>query len=160
MAAMSHGACLVLQEVFTPEDTAELMAAEECTAAYLLPSIALALIDKAGPQMRQVSSLRTGLMIGRPEEVSRTVVDLDIPEICNIYGATEVYGNCCVTPHTMPLEDRLICQGPPLPGVELRVVDLDSGLELPIGTAGELQVRGRVMEEYIGNREATPNRPD
>lgn len=155
MVVLSHGACLVLQEVFTPEDAAKVMATEECTAAYLLPSIALALIDKAGPQMRDVRSLRTGLMIGRPEEIERTVVDLDIPEICNVYGSTEVYGNCCVTPHTMPLEQRLVCQGPPLPGIELRVVDVDSGRGLPRGTAGELQVRGRVMAEYIGNSEAT-----
>lgn len=155
MATMTHGACLVLQEQFSPESAAKVLAAERCTAAYLLPSIALALADEAAPEIRAISSLRTGLIIGRPEEVKRVIVDLDIPEICNVYGSTEVYGNCCVTPHTMPMEERLVTQGPPLPGVELRVVDMETGATVQVGVSGELQIRGRVMGGYCGNPEAT-----
>ena len=155
MATMTNGACLVLQEHFTPEGAAELLAAEQCTAAYLLPSIIIALAEEVGPRIRAIDSLRTGVVIGRPEEVRRAVVDLGIPEICNVYGSTEVYGNCCVTPHTMPMEDRLISQGPPLQGIELRVVDMATDLAVPPGTPGELQVRGRVMDGYLGNPEAT-----
>lgn len=155
MATMTHGACLVLQERFTPQEAAKVLAAEHCTAAYLLPSIAMALIEKVGPEMRAIASLRTGLIIGRPEEVERAVVELNIPELCNIYGSTEVYGNCCVTPHTLPLEERLVSQGPPLQGVEVRVVDMETGTNLPPGSPGEMQVRGRVMDGYIGNPEAT-----
>lgn len=155
MAAMTHGACLVLQERFTPKDAAKVLAAEQCTAAYLLPSIALALIEEAGAQIREISSLRTGLIIGRPEEVERAMVELNIPELCNIYGSTEVYGNCCVTPHTLPREERIVSQGPPLQGVEIRVIDLQTGTNVPLGAPGEVQVRGRVMDGYLGNPDAT-----
>ncbi|MDQ0823757.1 fatty-acyl-CoA synthase [Arthrobacter sp. V1I7] len=155
MATMTHGACLVLQERFSPHEAAKVLAAEQCTAAYLLPSIALALVDEAGSRVREISSLRTGLIIGRPEEVERAMVELNIPELCNIYGSTEVYGNCCVTPHTLPRADRIISQGPPLQGVEIRVVDLQKGNSLALGIPGEVQVRGRVTDGYLGNPEAT-----
>jgi fatty-acyl-CoA synthase len=152
-ATFTHGAALVLQEEFTAPEAARLMAAERCTAAYLLPSIADALAGVAD-QVRAVSTLRTGVTIGRPEEIRRIVDELDVPGICNIYGSTETYGNCCVTHHDSPLELRLTTQGPPLPGVELRVVDPD-GEVVPPGELGELQVRGRVMPGYLGAPEAT-----
>jgi fatty-acyl-CoA synthase len=155
IATMTHGACLVLQEIFTPKSAAKVLADENCTAAYLLPSAVLALANEVGEEIRAIESLRTGLTIGRPEEVRQAVVDLGITQICNVYGSTEVYGNCCVTPHDLPLEERLICQGPPLQGVELRVVDLETNEVLPINRSGELQVRGRVMAGYIGDPTAT-----
>lgn len=155
MATMSHGACLVLQEHFDPLEAAQLMAQEQCTAAYLLPPMAIALAEKAGPELRRVETLRKGVTIGRPDEVQRVAIDLDIPEICNVYGSTEVYGNCCVTPHTLPLEERLESQGPPLPGVEIRIVDLGSSVPVDSGVSGEIQVRGRVTDGYIGDPEAT-----
>jgi fatty-acyl-CoA synthase len=155
MTTMTHGGCLVLQERFTATDAAALMAAERCTAAYLLPSLALALEEEAAAEVRDIPTLRTGLIIGRPEEVRRAVVDLGIPELCNVYGQTETYGNCCITPHTMPLEDRVLTQGPPLAGVELRIADLADGRPAPLGEQGEIWVRGRVTPGYLNNAEAT-----
>ena len=43
-------------------------------------------------------------MIGSPEEVRLAAEDLGAQQICNIYGSTEVYGNCCVTPCDWPLD--------------------------------------------------------
>ncbi|MCW2584077.1 MAG: Long-chain-fatty-acid--CoA ligase [Klenkia sp.] len=154
MNAMSHGACFVLQEQFTPQDAAALMAAEQVTVAYLLPSMVDALVGAVAEQVRAVGSLRTGATIGRPEEVRRAVVDLGITGMCNVYGATETYGNCCVTDHRMPLEARVTTQGPPLPGVEVRVIGAD-GEVLPAGEPGEMQVRGRVTPGYLGDDDAT-----
>lgn len=153
MATITHGACLVLQEQFSAPDAARLLATERCTAAYLLPSMVDALLPVA-EQVRAVKELRTGLTIGRPEEVRRLADDLGIAEICNIYGSTETYGNCCVTAHDTPLETRLVSQGRPLPGVELRVVD-DAGELRHTDATGELHVRGRIMPGYLGDPEAT-----
>ncbi|TFD02996.1 long-chain fatty acid--CoA ligase [Cryobacterium sp. TMT1-2-2] len=155
MATLTHGACLVLQEHFSADEAATLLADERCTAAYLLPSLSLVLAEEVGERIRAIDSLRTGLVIGRPDEVKRVAVDLGIGEICNVYGSTEVYGNCCVTPHTMSLDERITTQGPPLQGVEVRVVDLQTGEVVPMGDDGELQIRGRVTEGYVDNAEAT-----
>ena len=96
-------------------------------------------------------SLRTGLTIGAPQDVIAAATVLGAREICNVYGQTESYGNCCVTPHDWPLERRAACQGPPLPGVEIRIVDADTGAELPRGEEGMIEVRGYVTRGYIGD---------
>lgn len=153
MATLTHGACLVLQEQFDPQEAARLLRTERCTAAYLLPTMVDALLPVAD-EVRAVAELRTGLTIGRPDQISRVADDLGIAEICNVYGSTETYGNCCVTAHDWPLPARLVSQGQPLPGVELRVVDEEGALHHADAT-GELQVRGRIMPGYLGDPAAT-----
>jgi fatty-acyl-CoA synthase len=127
------------------------MARERVTAAYLLPTMIDALATEVAEEVRAVTSLRTGLTIGRPEVIDRAVHELGISDICNIYGSTETYGNCCVTDHRLPLEVRRRTQGEPLPGVELRIVEEDTGAVLPPGQAGEAQVRGRLTPGYLGD---------
>ncbi|QYN21117.1 class I adenylate-forming enzyme family protein [Amycolatopsis sp. DSM 110486] len=154
MTTMTHQACFVLQEQFEPRIAAELMAAERVTAAYLLPAMVDALVNGPAERVRAVDSLRTGLTIGRPEEVERAITQLGISEMCNVYGSTETYGNCCVTDHRMPLGTRLSTQGEPLTGVEIRVADQETGALLPAGEPGELQVRGRLTPGYLNDDEA------
>src|SRR5256885_15791419 len=89
-------------------------------------------------------------MIGSAEEVRIAAQELGAGEICNIYGATEIYGNCCVTPCDWPLAKRMEGQGPPLPGVRLRIVDPESGRALPVGATGALEVGGYVTPGYAG----------
>ena len=97
------------------------------------------------------ASLRTGVTIGAPQDIIKAAEDLGAGDICNIYGATENYGNCCVTPHHWPLARRANCQGPPLPGVEVRIRDGDTGkLALP-GTVGGIEVKGHLTTGYVGN---------
>jgi fatty-acyl-CoA synthase len=89
-------------------------------------------------------------MIGSAREVRIAAEQLGASEICNIYGSTETYGNCCVTPHDWPLDRRMAGQGPPLPGVSLRVVDPRTGSALPTGEVGALEVSGYVTPGYCG----------
>jgi fatty-acyl-CoA synthase len=148
MATFTHGGTLVVQDRFDPRAAVEMLAREKCTAAYLLPTMVDALCQQAGAEMRALEHLRTGLTIGRTDEVQRVADELGVEGICNIYGLTEVYGNCCVTDTTDPLDVRVASQGEPLPGVELRIVD-DGGRVLPRGEAGQIEVRGRVMPGYL-----------
>ncbi len=154
MATMTHQGCFVLQEQFEARAALELMIAERVNAAYLLPAMTDALAREVAEEMRGLATLRTGVTIGRPDEVERAAVTLGVASICNVYGATENYGNCCVTDHRLPLAQRLVTQGPPLPGVQARVVDEQSGRTLPPGEPGELHVRGRVTPGYLNDDEA------
>ena len=95
--------------------------------------------------------MRTGLTIGAAQDVRTAAEVLGAREICNVYGQTESYGNCCVTWHHWPLERRAACQGPPLPGVTIRIVDETTGQSLPAGQAGLIEVKGYVMRGYIGS---------
>jgi fatty-acyl-CoA synthase len=108
------------------------------------------------PEFRRarVKSLRTGLMIGSPQEVRVAAEELGANQICNIYGATETYGNCCVTPCDWPLDRRMHSQGPPLPGMRLRIVDPETGRVLPAGETGQVEVGGHVTPGHAGESAA------
>jgi fatty-acyl-CoA synthase len=149
-ATLSHGAALVLQPRFDASEWIGLVERHRCTAAYTLPSITGAVLRHADFRRERVASLRTGLMIGSPEEVRIAARELGAAQICNIYGSTEIYGNCCVTPFDWPLPRRMAGQGPPLPGVTLRIVDPDGGRALSHGETGALEVAGYVTPGYSG----------
>lgn len=155
MATFTHGAMLVLQEQFRPAEALDLMQDQECTAAYLLPTLTRALLDTDGFDASRLSTLRTGLTIGTSDDVRLAAETLGVQGICNVYGSTETYGNCCVTPHTMALAERLVCQGPPLPGVRLQILDPVTCEPVPTGEVGEIYVTGYVTPGYLGQEAGT-----
>ncbi len=98
-----------------------------------------------------MASLRTGLTLGTEAELRRCLDELGVGGICNIYGGTETYGNCCVTPTEWPAERRVASQGPPLPGVRLRIADQQTGELLGPGAVGEIEVTGYLARGYLGD---------
>ena len=150
-ATLTHGAALVLQDRFESGEAIDLIERHRCTALYTLPAITSGIVSHPSFRAERVRSLRTGLTIGAPQDVVAAATVLGAAEICNVYGQTESYGNCCVTPHDWPLERRAACQGPPLPGVQVRIVDGETGVELPRGDEGMIEVRGYIMRGYIGS---------
>src|SRR5438477_12259117 len=149
-ATLTHGATLVLQARFEPGEWLGLIERRRCTAVYTLPSMTDAGLRHPEFRRERVKSLRTGLMIGSPEEVRVAAEGLGADQICNIYDATETYGNCCVTPCDWPLDRRMHSQGPPLPGMRLRIVDPETGRVLPAGETGLVEVGGHVTPGYAG----------
>jgi fatty-acyl-CoA synthase len=150
-AVLTHGAALVLQPRFEAGEAIALIERHRCTALYTLPSITAAIVSHATFRPDRVASLRTGLTIGSSQDVIAAATQLGAREICNVYGQTESYGNCCVTPHHWPLEKRAQCQGPPLPGVEIRIAHPETGASLPPGEVGLIEVRGYVLRAYLGS---------
>ncbi|HEX5454205.1 MAG TPA: class I adenylate-forming enzyme family protein [Stellaceae bacterium] len=149
-ATLSHGAALVLQTRFEAGGWIDLIERHRCTAIYTLPSMTGAALRHADFRKERVASLRTGLMIGSPEEAATAAGTLGAADICNVYGSTETCGNCCVTPCDWPLDRRIAGQGPPLPGNRLRIIDPDSGAALPAGDAGAVEVAGYITPGYAG----------
>lgn len=154
MATLTHGATLVLQEQFSAATAVDMLELHSCTAAYLLPTMVRALLEVPELDPSRLKTLRTGLTIGTPEDVRLAAEELGIEDICNVYGATETYGNCCVTPHATPLARRLVSQGPPLPGVTIRIVDPASDAVLGCDELGEIQAKGYLTPGYLGDSSA------
>jgi fatty-acyl-CoA synthase len=149
MATLTHATTLVLQSQFDAAGALDLIEQNGCTAIYTLPLMTHALLADKAFRPERVASLRRGLTFGPPAEVRRAVQDLGVDLICNLYGGTEVYGNCCVSPHDAPVERRVVASGPPLPGVEVQVVDPRTGTPVSPGELGEIRVRGRVSPGYL-----------
>jgi fatty-acyl-CoA synthase len=149
-ATLTHGATLVLQRRFEAGEALDLIERHACTAIYTLPAMTNALLAHPAFRPERTLSLRTGVTIGAPQDVVKAAQQLGAREICNIYGSTECGGNCCVTPHSWPLERRAACQGPPLPGVRLRIRDAETGTECAPGVVGRIEVKGYLTPGYAG----------
>ena len=153
-AVMTHGGTLVLQHHFEAGEALSLMEKERCSVFYGTPNMALELSRHPDRDKRDLSVLRTGAAIGTPEQM-QMVVDLGAREICNVYGLTEAYGNSAVTDSRAPIEHRLNASGAPLEGVELKVLDLETGEPLAPGELGEIALRGRLMPGYLDDPSTT-----
>ncbi len=150
-ATFGHGATLVLQGRFDAGEALDLIERHGCTSIYTLPGMTDALIRHPEFRPERTRSLRTGLTIGSPQDVIKAAETLGAAELCNVYGSSETGGNCCVTHHDWALERRANCQGLPLPGVELRIVDEITGDVRGPGESGLVEVRGPyVMRGYVG----------
>ena len=148
-ATLTHGGTLVVQAAFEPEQAIDIIDEHRCTALYTLPNMTSALLDARGFAPERVASLRTGLTLGSESEFRCAAEILGAERICNIYGGTETYGNCCVTPSEWSLERRSTSSGPPLPGVRLRIVDPETGALLGPGKVGEIHVAGYLARGYL-----------
>jgi len=147
-ALITHGGSIVLQESFEPGDAIALIERERCTVYYGMANMARAMREHPSHPGRRLGAMRTGLTIGPPEDIVMTIEALGAGELCNVYGATETYGNCAVTDAHDPLDQRLHSHGLPLPGMTIRAVDPMTRAALPTGEIGELVVEGYVTPGY------------
>ena len=154
-AIMTHGGSLALQESFEPGEALALLDEARCSVYYGMPNMARAMLEHPDRRRRRLAGMRTGLTIGLPEDVQMTMEAVGARELCNVYGATETYGNCAVTDAHDPLALRLETQGPPLPGMDIRVVDPADARVLPRGEIGEFRVKGHVTPGYYNDAEQT-----
>lgn len=152
-AMLSHGGCIVLQESFDAAQALALIERERCSVLYGTPNMIQALVEHPDRTTRDLSSLRTGATLGSPEQLRRAASLA--PGICNVYGLTEIYGNCHATSASDPLELRLRSSGRPVDGVSQRIVDVDSGRLLGPGEVGEIRVKGRVTPGYLDDPKQT-----
>jgi fatty-acyl-CoA synthase len=149
-AILTHGGCAVLQESFEAGEALELLERERCTVYYGMANMARALLEHPDRPRRRLDAMRTGLTIGLAEDIAMTMEAVSARELCNVYGSTETYGNCAVTDAHDPLPARLHTQGRPLPGMDIRVADPETGRTLPAGEVGELCVAGHITPGYFG----------
>jgi fatty-acyl-CoA synthase len=147
-ALMAHGGSIVLQESFEPGEAIALIERERCTVCYGMANMARAMRQHPWHPGRRLGAMRTGLTIGPPEDIAMTIEVVGAAELCNVYGATETYGNCAVTDAHDPLDQRLHSQGLPLPGMTIRAVNPMTRETLPADEVGELVVEGYVTPGY------------
>jgi fatty-acyl-CoA synthase len=152
---LTHGGCMVLQEYMDPGEALALLEAEKVTAIYTLPNITSALLEHPDYAHYDLSSLRTGMTIGSPAEITRAIEELGAREICNAFGGTETYGICTITDASDPPTVRSTSNGSPLPGMDIRIVDPETGRELPRGESGAILVRGLIVPGYWNDTETT-----
>ncbi|MCX8012538.1 MAG: AMP-binding protein, partial [Desulfobacterota bacterium] len=121
---------------------------KNCTALYGVPTIFSDLLSHPEFSRFNLFSLRTGMMSGDfcpPDLIKQTIKDFPIPEFTIGYGITEI-GMLSQTFFKEKNDEKvLFTVGCPLPGVEMMIIDPQSGEELPSGKKGEICVRTPFM---------------
>lgn len=129
------------------------------TKANVLPAVPTLLnaIARADSVTReQLASLEVAISGGAalPDEVRAAFAKKSNATLAEGYGLTEASPVVCCAALRVPSKPMSI--GLPLPGTDIRFVDIDSGRTVGTGENGELQVRGpQVMAGYFDNPEAS-----
>jgi fatty-acyl-CoA synthase len=158
-AIITHGATMVFVEEYDPLLVLASVQKEKCTALYGVPTMFISELNHPMFSMFDLSSLRTGIMAGSlcPIETMNQVMNkMNCHDLIIVYGLTESSPGMTATRITDPPEVRATTVGKNYPGVEVRVVDPETGEECPPEVQGEICCRGyNVMKGYYNNPEAT-----
>lgn len=149
------GAKSVLQDIFTPESSLEIIEREQCTCGNLCTSFVYDIVNLTKQGQYDISSLRFFLCGGSP--VPRHLVQEAYDAGFRVMG---MYGSTESVPHTASRVDdspeRIInTDGTPMPGIEVKVVN-EMRQPVPIGVQGEEASRGpNVFVGYLKEPELT-----
>lgn len=159
MACITHGTTMVPVERYSPVPVMNAISVEKCTAVHGVPTMFIAMLEHSQFNNFDFSSLRTGIMAGSPcpIEVMKKVIDkMNMREIVIVFGQTEASPGCTMTTTSDSIDKRVNTVGRAFPGVECKIIDPESGEELPINTPGEFCARGyNIMKGYYKMPEAT-----
>lgn len=159
LGAYRYGAALCAIPAFDPGDVLRLVHEERCTIIHGVPTMFGTMLRHDDLESFDTSSLRAGLAAGAPvpEPLMHEIAErLGIGGLSVAYGLTEASPGVAGSNPEDPVEVRCATIGRALPSVEIRLVDPDTGEDVPDGEAGELWARGpNVMAGYFDDPEAT-----
>jgi acyl-coenzyme A synthetase/AMP-(fatty) acid ligase len=149
LAVIAAGATLITEAVAEPERTLRLLERERVTLFRGWPDQAARLAAHPNFATTDLSSLRPASLPAvlasdrRPSPGARAV----------LFGMTETNGPWCGDRLDVDLPTAAwgSC-GRPLPGIDLRITDPESGAPCPPGTTGEIRLRGATLMRGISGR--------
>ena len=158
-AAMTHGTSLFPLPYFSPKPALQCINREHITCFHGVPTMFIALLEHPDFPKTDFSYMRTGIMAGSPCPIAvmRDVVDkMHMTEITIVYGQTEASPGCTMSSTDDPLEVRVSTVGCAMPEIECKIVDPETGEELPDNETGEFVARGyNIMKGYYKMPKAT-----
>ena len=144
-ASMTHGVSMYPITAFSPRKGLACINQEQITAFHGVPTMFIAMLEHENFEKTDFSHMRTGIMAGSPcpVKVMQDVVDkMHMNEITIVYGQTESSPGCTQSHVDDPLDVRVNTVGRPLYGVECKIVDPETGEDLPDEVDGEFCARG------------------
>jgi long-chain acyl-CoA synthetase len=153
---LCSGAQVVMLPRFELKALLELLSRTGANVLPAVPTLVQALA-KAGEKARpHLTALEVVISGGAPlsDEVRANWSKVSNALLAEGYGLTEASPVVCCAALRVPSKPMSI--GLPLPGTDLRFIEVDTGAPVGIGERGELQVKGpQVMLGYYNNPEAT-----
>jgi fatty-acyl-CoA synthase len=160
LSTFAAGACLVFQDAFRAAEAFALLHHEQCGVVHAvdvqireLVRLAAAAPTGEPPERRGTIAFMAGLDAALGQRMGEV---LGLRRFVHPYGMTETNPMILRNDPDDPFEARLRPGGRIAPGVELRVIDPQTGQDQPPGTPGEIIVRGAtVTRGYFHDPQAT-----
>ena len=156
---MTHGGTLCPIPYFSPKSSLACVNDERITCFNGVPTMFIAMFGHPDFAKTDFSHMRTGIMAGAncPADLMRRAsVEMNMREIISVYGQTEASPGCTMGEVNEDLDHRVETVGSAFPGVECKIIDPETGNELPDGESGEFVARGfNIMKGYYKMPEAT-----
>lgn len=142
---------------FEPGRAIALMADYGCTLAWpWFPAIVQGIINHPDFDPAKFAELRYLFLIAPPTLVERVQDLFPHAEVIQACGMTETSGVFALCDADETRESRSTTNGKAAPGIEIRIVDPETGIDLADGNMGEILVRGyNVMDSYWDAPEKT-----
>ncbi len=158
-ASMTHGVSMYPIPAFSPSKGLACINQEKITAFHGVPTMFIAMLGHPDFEKTDFSHMRTGIMAGSPcpIKVMQEVVDkMNMKEICITYGQTEASPATTMSKTTDSIETRVNTVGSAIFGVDCKIVDPETGEEVPDNVDGEFVAKGyNIMKGYYKMPAAT-----
>ncbi len=165
-SSMTHGATMCPMPYFSAKSSLACINQEKITCFNGVPTMFIAMFNHPDYRKTDFSHMRTGIMAGAgcPPELMRRAAQ---PDEMNMYGIVSVYGQTeCAPGNTMSswtdsIEVRTDTVGYAFPHVRCKIVDPETGEEVPDGVNGEFCAKGyNTMKGYYKMPQATKDTVD
>ena len=165
-SSMTHGATLCPLPYFSAKSSLACINQERITCFNGVPTMFIAMFNHPDYRKTDFSHMRTGIMAGAgcPPELMRRAAqpdEMNMTGIVSVYGQTESAPGSTMSAWDDPLDVRTNTVGYAFPHVRCKIIDPDTGLEVPDGVNGEFCSRGyNTMKGYYKMPQATKDTVD
>jgi acyl-CoA synthetase (AMP-forming)/AMP-acid ligase II len=144
LGSLYSGNTSVVQKRFDAGEWLRLVSQHQVTTTFMVPTMLQRILDHpdfAGTDLTSLVAIAYGAAAAPIGLVRRAMAALPHVAFANVFGQTETLGAyTTLMPDDHRDPARAGSVGRPLPGVEVRVVDPDTGNDVEAGTVGELWV--------------------
>ena len=160
-ASMTHGTTLCPLPYFSAKSSLACINQEKITCFHGVPTMFIAMFNHPDYRKTDFSHMRTGIMAGSgcPPELMRRAAredEMHMTGIVSVYGQTESAPGSTMSSWDDPLDLRCDTVGYAFPHVECKIIDPETGAEVPDGVNGEFCSRGyNTMKGYYKMPDAT-----
>ncbi len=165
-ASFTHGVTIFPMPYFSAKASLDCIHQEKITCFNGVPTMFIAMFNHPDYRKTDFSHMRTGIMAGAgcPPELMRKAAQPDemhMTGIVSVYGQTESSPGSTMSSWTDSIDVRTDTVGYAFPHVLCKIIDPETGAELPDGQNGEFCSKGyNTMKGYYKMPDATKHTVD
>jgi fatty-acyl-CoA synthase len=148
--SMLAGATLVIMETFDAEEALKIIQDERITTPFILVgTMVTMMLQNPNRHKYDISSVKKTDLSGMPvtaDLISAMYRELGFEKVLNVYGTIETHGSGTMLKPGDSFEQLTTTIGKPLPHVLLKIINPNTGEELPLGQNGEICLKGASPE--------------